>query len=77
MELRLFYRPTCGFSFKVLNFIEQNNLNVELVNISADDAALEELVRVGGKQQVPCLFIDGKAMYESNDIIDWLRENAN
>ena len=26
----------------------------------------------GGKVQVPCLFIDGKAMYESDDIIAYL-----
>ena len=34
-----------------------------------------ELIRVGGKQQVPCLFIDGKPMYESLDIVEWLRAN--
>ena len=34
-----------------------------------------ELIRVGGKQQVPCLFIDGKPMYESMDIVEWLRAN--
>lgn len=26
-------------------------------------------IRVGGKQQMPCLFIDGKPMYESGDIV--------
>lgn len=32
----------------------------------------ERLIREGGKEQVPCLFIDGKPLYESTDIIDWL-----
>ena len=41
-------------------------------NIHADDEADATLVRVGGKHQVPCLFIDGDPMYESLDIIDWL-----
>ncbi|MBE6736814.1 MAG: NrdH-redoxin, partial [Ruminococcaceae bacterium] len=31
------------------------------------------LIEVGGYEQVPCLFIDGKPMYESLDIIDWLK----
>ena len=35
----------------------------------------DELVRVGGKMQVPCLFIDGNPMYESLDIIQWLKDN--
>ena len=37
--------------------------------------AAKELIQVGGKQQVPCLFIDGKPLYESLDIIRWLEEN--
>ncbi|MDU3117838.1 MAG: glutathione S-transferase N-terminal domain-containing protein, partial [Finegoldia magna] len=28
----------------------------------------------GGQDQVPCLFIDGKPMYESMDIIKFLDE---
>ncbi len=35
----------------------------------------QALLDVGGKTQVPCLVIDGKALYESNDIIEWLKEN--
>jgi len=34
-----------------------------------------ELIAIGGKGQVPCLVIDGKAMYESDDIIVWLGQN--
>ena len=28
-----------------------------------------------GSTQVPCLFIDGEVMFESADIIDWMRSN--
>ena len=35
----------------------------------------ERLIRDGGKLQVPCLFIDGKPLYESDDIVAWLRAN--
>ena len=31
------------------------------------------IVERGGKFQAPCLFIDGKPLYESLDIIDWLK----
>ena len=34
-----------------------------------------ELIERGGKRQVPCLFIDGKALYESSDINAWLETN--
>jgi len=36
---------------------------------------LRRLVREGGRYQIPCLLIDGKAMYESDDIIRFLREH--
>lgn len=32
-----------------------------------------DLVRIGGKKQVPCLVINGKPLYESDDIIAYLR----
>lgn len=44
-------------------------------DIVQDPEAAKELVQVGGKQQVPCLFIDGKPLYESLDIISWLEAN--
>ena len=40
-----------------------------------DSAVRDELIKIGGDSQVPCLTIDGQAMYESDDIIDWLKEN--
>jgi glutathione S-transferase len=55
------------------------NLGVEfdLKDIEADDAIAAELVEKGGKRQVPYLVdtVKDVAMYESNDIIDYIREN--
>lgn len=30
---------------------------------------------ITGKNMVPCLYIDGKPMFESMDIMDWLDKN--
>ena len=59
-----------------MNYIEDSGrTDVEYHDIhkSAEDRA--RLLRDGGKEQVPCLFIDGKPMYESLDIIEWLKAN--
>ena len=74
-ELTLYYSPTCPYSRKVLNFMQQNNIKIPLKNRDENPANRQELIRLGGLPQVPCLVIDGKALYESDDIIDWLREN--
>ena len=44
-------------------------------DIIQDPEAEKTLIAVGGKRQVPCLFIDGKPLYESLDIIKWLEEH--
>lgn len=68
----LYYKPTCPYCQKVLHFMAAHDLECALRN-TLDDEQRRALVEIGGKQQVPCLVIDGKAMYESDDIIAYLR----
>jgi len=76
MKLELFMFDTCPFCKKVINYIESSGRDdIEYHNIHENKADEERLLAVGGKIQVPCLFIDGKPMYESNDIIEWLKAN--
>lgn len=72
-NLVLYIRPTCPYCVRVLRFMEEHGLNVPTRDIGADPLARQELVAVGGKSQVPCLFIDGRPLYESMDIIEYLR----
>lgn len=74
ISYELFFMPTCPFCKKVLNFMAEHDIDLKLRDISSDPEARSTLERVGGKVQVPCLFIDGKPMYESDDIIAYLRD---
>ncbi|MCB1082565.1 MAG: glutaredoxin [Chlamydiia bacterium] len=73
-NLILYYKPTCPFCQKVLDYLESIEEEIPLKNIDEDPKAREELLHLGGKTQVPCLFIDDKPLYESDDIIDWIKE---
>ena len=53
----------------------KNNIDIDLVDIRANPENNKELIEIGGKDQVPMLLIDGKPLYESSDIIKWLKEN--
>lgn len=75
-ELELYMKSTCPYCIKVINFTEDNSIAIPLRDIEADEDAAKTLISVGGKRQVPCLFIDGQPLYESDDIIAWLRANA-
>lgn len=74
MKLELYMFETCPFCRRVMNYIaESGRTDVELHDIHKNAADRMRLIEVGGMEQVPCLFIDGKPMYESLDIIDWLK----
>ena len=73
-KLELYYYPECPYCQIVLRAIEALGRadDIALKNIHADESARQTLIAVGGKQQVPCLFIDGSPLYESSDIVAWL-----
>ena len=76
MKLELFMFETCPFCRRVLNYLEESGrTDVELHNIRKNEEDRRRLIEVGGVEQVPCLFVDGVAMYESLDIIAWLKEH--
>ena len=76
MKLELFIKETCPYCRKVITFINESNRNdIEYHDIDKSDEDREHLIKEGGMLQVPCLFIDGKPMYESDDIIEWLKAN--
>ncbi|MBS0652704.1 MAG: glutaredoxin [Verrucomicrobia bacterium] len=73
--LVLYYSPYCGFSQKVLNYLRQIHKTVPMKNVINNPEAKEELRKYGGIMQVPCLFIDGKPLYDSDQIIQWLSQH--
>lgn len=76
-KLVLYYSPTCPYSQKVLNYLKAINKTVPMKNVYASPHVKEELRTLGGKMQVPCLIINGKPLYESDQIIQWLADNKN
>ncbi len=75
-NLSLYCLPHCPYCKKVEDFIEENHIkDVAKKNIE-NPTFKAELISIGGKKQVPCLVHDNIPLYESNDIIEWLRANA-
>lgn len=72
--LTLYVKTGCPFCHKVLDVGRELGLSFDEKNI-ADDAVAAELVRRGGKRQVPYL-VDSERnteLYESADISEYLR----
>lgn len=73
-NLELYYFPACPYCLKVLDYFDKKGIKITLKNVRKDEAAARKLREIGGKYQVPCLFIDGDPLYESDDIIKWFEE---
>jgi glutaredoxin len=73
LSLVLYMFDECPFCQRVLSAMGALGFDLPMRNIRKDLSARDELIRVGGSKQVPCLFINGKPLYESADIIDYLK----
>lgn len=70
----LYYKKSCPYCQKVLNYMEANKINMDKRD-TLQPGNQNDLVRIGGKKQVPCLVVNSKPLYESDDIIAYLKEN--
>lgn len=75
MKLELFYFEGCPFCQIVLQLIKELNIKLDYLDIQRDSAAMSRLQKDTGRRTVPCLYIDNKPMFESRDIMLFLKEN--
>ncbi|MDO8675447.1 MAG: glutathione S-transferase N-terminal domain-containing protein [Candidatus Omnitrophota bacterium] len=75
MPLTLYHFQGCPYCGRVRDFLSKENISVPMKDTHANPSFRDELIKIGGKTQVPCLVINGKALYESSDIIEWFKKN--
>lgn len=78
-QLALYHFKTCPFCIKVRHEMARLSLPITLRDAQHDAEHREALLQGGGKVQTPCLCItdaQGQVqwMYESNDIIQYLKQ---
>ena len=73
--IELYFSETCPYCKKVLGFLDANAVDYVKRNIKDYDTRVT-LVKLGGKEQVPFLYIkeDSIKMYESDAIINFVRK---
>lgn len=73
--ITLYINPNCPFCIKTVEVAREVGAPLTLKDIH-DPAVAEELVRIGGKKQMPYMVDDerGVAMYESEDIMNYLHQ---
>lgn len=72
----LYVLDTCPYCHRVMEFFNNNNIKY-LKKVVTDEENRDELLRLGGKEQVPFLYEPEKdiKMYESDKIMEFVSEN--
>lgn len=78
-DMALYQFKTCPFCMKVRREIKRQSLNIELRDAQYDQQHRQQLLKEGGQIKVPCLRVVNKNgehtwLYESNDVIQYLRQ---
>src|SRR5437764_959767 len=78
MDATLYHLESCPYCARVREFAAQRGLEryIRYREVSQDPDALERLMDLTGRTQVPVLEVDGEPIIGSDYIIDWLDENA-
>ena len=73
-DAALYVKSLCGFSAWALQARDNLGLaeTLPVKNVTEDAAAMETLKAATGKEQAPCLIVNGEALLESADIIKYL-----
>ena len=68
----LYILETCPYCSKVMNYFDENSIKYNKKNIG-DKENREQLIKLGGYEQVPFLYDTekNKGLYESDDIIKY------
>lgn len=72
--IELFILETCPYCKKVISYMDENGIKYKKIDIS-DKSSEDALIQLGGKRQVPFMVDKDRnvQMYESNDIIEYVK----
>lgn len=59
-RIRLFTTPICPYCFSLKKFLEEKGIEVEEIDVSENEIALEEMIKETEQTTVPVLDIDGE-----------------
>jgi len=58
--VKLFTTPTCVYCFTLKEFLKENKIEFEEIDVSKDEKSREEMIKKSGQMGVPVLEKDGE-----------------
>jgi glutaredoxin len=60
--IRLFIKPYCGWCRKAMSWLDERGIGYEPVDVIADEAAFDEMIKLSGQELAPVIDVDGKIL---------------
>jgi len=61
-QIRLFVKPFCGWCHKAVRWLDDRGIDYETVDVIADEAAYDEMIRLSGQDLAPVIEVDGEVL---------------
>jgi len=62
MNIRLFIKPYCPWCHKAMRWLDDRCIEYEKIDVIADEAAFDEMIRISGQELAPVIDADGKIL---------------
>jgi len=76
-SLKLYIKPWCPWCIKALNILDEREIAYENINVLADRAAYDEMIRLSGQTLTPTLEWNGEVLadFGPNDLLAFLEKH--
>ena len=62
MKVRLFIKSYCPWCHKAIHWLDKHGIEYETLDVIANEAAFDEMVRLSGQDLAPVIEVDGKEL---------------
>ena len=59
-NVKIYSTPTCHWCIRAKDFLKENNIEFQNLDVSSDQLAADEMVKKSGQMGVPVLDIEGE-----------------
>lgn len=61
-RIRLFIKPYCAWCHKAERWLKDHDIQYETIDVIADEAAYDEMIRLSDQELAPVIEVDGKIL---------------
>ena len=75
-RIRLFIKPYCGWCHKAMRWLDDHDVDYELVDVTADESAFDEMIRLSGQELAPVIEMEDEVLadFGPEQLADFLQK---